>query len=310
MGDMKNTFWLSGFWQRVGALLIDTLILSAFGWLLGIFFETLFVRMGAWGLLIGYASGLSYFGVLNSRVGGGMTLGKRVFNLKVVNSRGEPIGVGRSMLRTTIVTVPFLLNGAQLSAALILSSAGFLISMVVIGGSLATLYLYIFNGRTRQSLHDLICGTFVVNAGAEQTALAPLWRPHLAVIATLFALAALLPTFSVPLDGLAPFHTMERTRSALMTAPEVRFATLSSVSSVVRSGGEAKRSTAVNAHVFLLENGVNDADFARYLADVVVQNYPEVHTRDTLGVALIYGYDIGIFSKWKSRSHRFETALF
>jgi hypothetical protein len=42
-----------------------------------------------------------------------------------------------------------------------------LLSIVVIGGMLVIAYLYVFNRRTRQSLHDLCVQSYVVRASAE-----------------------------------------------------------------------------------------------------------------------------------------------
>jgi len=50
-----------------------------------------------------------------------------------------------------------------------------------LGGALV--YLYVFNRRTRQSLHDLAAGTFVVAARHSGGIRERIWRPHLALAA-------------------------------------------------------------------------------------------------------------------------------
>jgi hypothetical protein len=70
-------FRKAGFWRRVGACLIDSVTLGSVGWILGFFFTEAFIRMGGWERLIGFAVGAPYFVPLNSRLGGGQTVGKR-----------------------------------------------------------------------------------------------------------------------------------------------------------------------------------------------------------------------------------------
>ena len=53
--------WISGFWRRIGALIIDTLILGIAGIVLGLFLESTFVLIGAWGRLVGFSIALIYF---------------------------------------------------------------------------------------------------------------------------------------------------------------------------------------------------------------------------------------------------------
>lgn len=45
--------WISGFWRRIGALFIDTLIVGGVGLVLGLFFENFFVQVGAWANALG-----------------------------------------------------------------------------------------------------------------------------------------------------------------------------------------------------------------------------------------------------------------
>jgi uncharacterized RDD family membrane protein YckC len=86
MTEEKEPKWISGFWRRIGAFFIDSFVLGLFGLSLGIFFETFFVEIGIWGRLIGFSIALMYFGVMNSAISNGQTLGKRVLKLRVVNS--------------------------------------------------------------------------------------------------------------------------------------------------------------------------------------------------------------------------------
>ncbi|WP_410492868.1 RDD family protein [Chryseobacterium sp. JM1] len=61
---MKNNLFLSGFWTRIWALLIDSLILGILGFILGFTFENIFISMGESAKFIGWAISLTYFSIL------------------------------------------------------------------------------------------------------------------------------------------------------------------------------------------------------------------------------------------------------
>ena len=84
-------FRKAGFWRRSVALFIDGIILAIVGCLVGLFFGEFFVRMGGWERFIGFGIALLYFVPLNSRLGGGRTIGKRALGIRVVSKTGEPL---------------------------------------------------------------------------------------------------------------------------------------------------------------------------------------------------------------------------
>ena len=95
------------------------MLLGIIGIVAGLIFYDSFVRLGGWGRLIGLGVVLPYFGVLNSRIGAGQTLGKRLLKVRVVGVGGAPLPVPRSLLRTTVLAVPWFLNGAPFPADLL-----------------------------------------------------------------------------------------------------------------------------------------------------------------------------------------------
>jgi len=80
--NVTDEEWIAGFWRRIGALFIDAIILGTVGFCLGVFLEKEFVQLGRLGRLIGFGTALSYFGILNSRMFGGQTIGKK-FSISV-----------------------------------------------------------------------------------------------------------------------------------------------------------------------------------------------------------------------------------
>lgn len=298
----KTTSYISGFWRRIVALIIDLAILGMIGFIFGFFFENTFVAMGIWARLVGFSIALLYFGLMNSKLLDGQTAGKTFLNIKVVNSKNEPISIPKSFLRYTILGTPFFLNGIHLSNESMPSYLLYLLSFIVFGGTLSIIYLYIFNKATRQSLHDLMLGTFVVNANAEKTELDGVSKKHLVVISLLFSVAIIAPILTSHFTKSEPFKELLSTQAALMQSPHATYANIT-VSSTHGNSGAA---TYINANIYLSKNTVNDSKLALEMAKIITKTFPESMRKDEIQIALIYGYDIGIWSQWFNFTHKFK----
>lgn len=304
-----NQKWIAGFWRRIGAVLIDILILGAVGLALSLVFESLFVQMGGWGRLVGFVIVLAYFGVMNSSVASGQTFGKKLLDIRVVNSSNNTIGLLRSFARYTILALPISLNGAMITNDALLSYMIYPLSIVIFGGLVSTVYLYVFNRITRQALHDLIVGTYVVNAAVPQQTLDSVWRPHLIVVAIIVIASAIAPIFTKKLAQQEPFKDLLSTQVALMEYSVVRHAILNVGSStVIKMNEGSKTVTYLNARVFIVEKNVDDVELARNLAKVVMANYADAKNKNVIQITLTYGYDIGIWSRWFNFTHAFKPA--
>ena len=89
MSDTKDTFSevngdaapqstnriISGFWRRLLAFLLDGIFIGILGFILGLFLFDFFAQIGGYGRIVGFCIALAYFGLLNSSVGKGQTIG-------------------------------------------------------------------------------------------------------------------------------------------------------------------------------------------------------------------------------------------
>ena len=105
--ELKHT--ISKFWPRVGALLIDFIILGFFGFTLGMTFESFFVSIEHQGLLIGLIVALIYFTLGNSSVFKGQTIGKKALDIKTINASGSALSIKNSFFRSFILITPYFL---------------------------------------------------------------------------------------------------------------------------------------------------------------------------------------------------------
>lgn len=307
MPEENKDNWIAGFWKRIGALFIDTLIVGIFGYGLGLVFENQFVELAGWGRIVGFVIAITYFGIMNSKITCGQTIGKKLLNIQVVNSESRPIEVVTSFFRYAILGIPFFLNGAQFTTDAITSFWLYPLSFVIIGGFLSIIYLYIFNRVTRQSLHDLIVGTYVVNKGVEKNLPGVVWRPHLIVVGVLFTVAAVTPAITSTMAKSEPFKNLFVVQSEITKNPSVAYASVfDGQSTFTTKGGTSKTTTYINVQAFINKNTVENAELAKELAKIITSTHSEAVEKEVIRVTLSYGYDIGIASKWKNHVYNFN----
>ena len=292
--------WICGFWRRIGALVIDTVILATVGYMLGLLLERTFVEMGAWARLVGFFVALIYFGVMNSALAGGQTLGKQLLNLRVVNSSNEPISLARAMARYVVLALPFFVGDIDLENSSLFSYLIYPLAFIAFGGALSTFYLYLFNTRTRQSLHDLVVGSYVVNTVASRQDIEPVWKPHfIAATVLVIAATAIVSTVAIKANQSEMFNAWLTINQELHAMPSVTHSSM--------SYGPKE----VNVDVFLSENRAMDHELAKELAKLMLSSFPELRDKDLLQLNLIYGYNIGIWSETNITTYKFDlTKLF
>ncbi|MDO8900577.1 MAG: RDD family protein [Phenylobacterium sp.] len=185
MDTEKPAVW-PGFWARLGAWIIDLVLVAAVCFGIGWLAMDLVSSLGPKGRLIGLAIGVAYFGVTASGFGGGQSLGMRLLGLKVVSVSGRPLGMVVALARAALLITPVILNGLMLNVpstlwALVL---GALLITAMAGLSLAQVYLLIFNRPTRRLVHDLVFGSVMVRAKVTEFEVPP-GRRHAVVAAAI-----------------------------------------------------------------------------------------------------------------------------
>jgi len=299
---------ISGFWRRVGAFFIDSIILGLLGLVLGLFFSQQFVELGGWGRAIGFPIAALYFAVLNSRIGGGQTIGKRAFKIQVVDRGGELMSLPKSTLRYSIIGVPYFLNGAILSESFLYPVGFYIVSLLVFGFGLSIVYLFVFNRNTRQSLHDIITGTYVIQKNSESSeALKPIWPVHYAITGVLMVLSLLAPIFMGQIIQGEFFSELLKTRERIQNVPQVVNATIQDgQSSFSEISGESKTTTYLSAQVVINNQNIENEELAARIANVILETHKDATQRNLIQVSLTYGYDIGIASKWTRYRYSFS----
>ena len=96
---------VAGFWIRIAADLLDALILGGVGFVLATIFRSTLLEIGEKAALLGAPITLLYTGVLQSHLGRGQTLAKRLLGIRVVRLDGSYLSLDRSLVRWAIMGV-------------------------------------------------------------------------------------------------------------------------------------------------------------------------------------------------------------
>ena len=292
-------------WRGAIAFVVDGLILYAVGRIGGAICFNSLSLLGLWGHLLGFILALVYFATLDSDVGGGQTIGKRLLQLRLVNALGNTIGWERSAVRFVIFAIPYFLTGPQDLAKISIWLIPFLIIFITLGIGGSTLYLVIFNRRTRQGLHDIAAGTYVVDAVASgPLTTEPIWAAHLGVIGSyllLIAFTALSKGLDIEWQHKTGYvsqrskdeHLIE-SLGGVQTAETQFWVPIQSERSAFSSFLPKKK----DGRITVEWNGrLPDREaFANQVAAIILQNDPRAQNQDVIQIKVGRRYDLGIAS--------------
>lgn len=309
LDQLNNNRTIAGFWRRLGALFLDCLLLGAIGASAGFFLFDEFVRLGPWGRLLGFCVALAYFGALNSWLGGGQTLGKRLLKIKVVDKDGSLLTVPRSLLRFLPLGAPWFLNNAQFSDSVLLSPWLYVLAVAIFGIGLSVIYLYVFNRASRQSLHDIMVGSYVVPvAPVGPVDAASPSRLHLAVCVVLVLASGVTPYFTKGLTASEPFVSLLNIQHSVNSEPWVALARVQKGTSTTSTDQGQKTTTYLSVTAYAKDSDIENVQRAKQLATLALSADSTVRALNIVQVTLVYGYDVGIASAWHAHNHAHTPA--
>jgi uncharacterized RDD family membrane protein YckC len=320
-GAPPETQYISGFWRRLFAVSLDLFVLlvamafPAYRWF------HFFSLNPSWTLLIGFALSFFYFVILNSGIGNGQTLGKKLLGLRVVNIRGQTISVGRSALRFLVLATPFFGEKVQFTCASQACPLTTLMEWIFGAWELVIVYLAISNRRTRQSLHDLAAGTFVVETSlwpaqspqpavvgdaASPYPVAPLnvtsqriWDGHWIIIFASFVVALILGEAMWPrILGKVPYAELQQIWEAVQVSGKAQGARVT----VNKNWRGGRTTTHLQVSFVPTAGSSNEQEQATEMAAIVLEASPKVLDVDVLEIVVLHSADFGIFHYSANRS--------
>jgi len=302
--------------SRFAAYLIDIILLGVFGMILGLLLRSSFAKMGYQGLLVGFSISLAYFGFCNSKIFKGQTVGKKTLNLRVVNSDYSTLSVWKSILRSSIYTIPFfflnyrIIGWSELSASYVGKSIICLSFLIVLP------IHFIMNTPTRQALHDLFLGTYVINTNGYSEV--PLGKSRILPTTITGIIAVFLISLFVLLNIINKnknqvVQELVPIKEKIDNLDKVAYSAISRNTSTTRQFGsdEISKSNYLLINIVLKDNlisGASPDDLEKIspvkdAIKIVLSDYKELNNLDYIQVSLMYGFNIGI-----SKSSRYLTS--
>lgn len=284
--------------RRVGAFLIDSLLLIIAGRLLGLFFADFFMLSPGWARLIGLLVAGAYLVPLHGWPGGGQTAGKYLLSIRVVGRDGRPVSMPRSLLRYLAFAPPLFLNNFAFPGQETGSPLWLLVLLGFFGLGISSAYLLLFNWRTRQLPHDLIAGTLVVAEQATEPVAARIWRGHLVVCGVLVLLWILPPVLMSWNGSERSLSRLLALQRAIKAGPGVLYAGVS----LHEGTGDVAGLRVINVIVTVPPGRERDQASLLWVAETVLQRYPMLGIYG-IQITLRSGFDIGIAADWESQTY-------
>jgi uncharacterized RDD family membrane protein YckC len=293
-------------WRRFLAYVIDCIILAVVGHLIAWPFADALAAMGPFARLVGFLIALLYFALMESYIGSGASLGKRLLLLQVVHADGSLLTLEESVARSIVFSLPIFLNGLALPLSRTPLAIVTLLSVVSVGAGGITGYMILFNRRTRQGLHDLAVKSLVAEAGRSGSlATRPIWVPHWFIVGALLAVVMAAATMlGVIVPDTEPFSQLVLDVRMAEHINGVQSASAMRVFAHSNPGGWKLSSLAITITCLCKEDEeeaiADDAAKALFQGDPHFQQYPRVT------IDVVHGYDIGIASS--TQSQRFSNS--
>ncbi|WP_162148502.1 RDD family protein [Asticcacaulis sp. AC402] len=311
MTDKPKTF--AGFWPRVGAWFIDSVLLGVLGYVIGWAAMDYVSPLGADGRYIGLVIGILYHGILGSGFGGGQTVGKRLLGIKVVGLNGKPLNLFVAFWRALFLVGPAMLNGwnFDLTDPVVVQVLSVVAITAVLGIGLAQVYLILFGWPARRLVHDLLSGSVVVYVETREVP-APKGAVH-AGVASLLVLASLglaiagpsmLKTWWPQAEGM--FAPEQRVADAVDKLPEVGAVSVEKSEFTLYSDG---KQTTTHTLIVTARTGKWPVDTDPLLAKIGAETVKVYRFApgQRLTVKIVNGFDIGIASYTNARSVPYAT---
>lgn len=285
--------------RRFFAFLIDTFIIAFFGKLLGTLFGDFFVQLGDYGKIIGFAVVSFYFGIGNSKLSKGQTLGKKLLKIRVVNKFSKTISVFKSFLRAIPFAVFILLNGTQVPETF--AALSIIFSTIIFSIPILEIYFFIVNRHSLQSLHDLWSGTFVVTVKSEGCIDSSNKKPLL-YIGTALPLVIAIACFGATTLAVNKFAYIADMQKIMNTAinelPISAITIYRHKTTTSNLNGESIQEKSIEVTAKKKNKNDDENTLALKIAKIIFDSGFAFEEGEALSINIIYGYDIGIASNF------------
>lgn len=322
--QIKEKKIVVGFWLRLISDIFDVIFLGLLGALISLPLKGLFYSIGEDGLWIGLCITFLYTGILQSNIGQGQSLAKKLLKIQVLRRDGSYLSLPRSFLRYTIIALicynswiwmaltsvlPFLNN--HFLQSIYVYFVFFLLLGVVI--------LVAFHPLKR-GLHDFLADSVVVRKGmydSEKISLLnvpskvkksfALWGSCCILLIMVSYYLIQRQNYLIPLlKELTPIRkNIEETTQFKNISIRRTWYTFSG------ADGTVKKTTSIDVFAFLKKSKFDDVQLlsseVKKVSDIVNKSYSKIDECNYVSVQARTGFNIGIFSYYYRQNMRFTT---
>lgn len=315
----KNEFTVIGFWLRLLTDFIDSILLGTIGFLIAIPFSGLFNSLGENGLWIGLIITFLYTGILQSKIGRGQSIAKRLFNIEVVGCNGEYLTLPKSFLRYTVIALLFYNGwiGTGITSLLpflnneIFSTIYTLFMILLFFGVLILVPLH----PLKRGIHDIISGSIVIKKGSYNSGDFEKLNSQ-KKIKQAYIISGVFAVTAITLSLVFVFKTKEN-NSPLSNLNYV-YETISKeslLSNVKVNHNTFKvsngKNTSINVSGFInkkcFTNEKLKSDEKQKIIEILKRDYKDLDSCNFIKITLRTGYNIGIWSNYYNENTSFNV---
>ena len=288
--------------RRFFAFLIDSLVIGLIGRLSGLAFDDFYAQLGNSGLLIGAIIVLLYFGICNSKITNGKTLGKKLLKIRVVNRNSKPLSISKSFLRASCFAIFMAFNGSSISNSSCIPLV-IVVGTLLFSISILEIYFVIVNKKTLQSFHDLLIGSFVVSAKDKGKITYTNKKSFLyggaaipVILLIIFTVLNLFAKNTYVADMVKIIDVINSELPVYNTSMYRHSETTAALS------GESSTTKYINVTTIKKNKNESNEALAVKIAKIIFDSKFTFNEGETLCITIVEGYNIGIASSYTSKN--------
>ncbi len=313
---MKGDSIYAGFWRRIAAFVIDSIIIGIAMLLLSFLLKDIFLNLGENLWYIGFIAIGIYFVIFNSSLGKGQTIGKKLLKIRVVHEKGKFLTLFQSFFRYTIIGLVIFSSGIGQSVYSLAREYNFIttiFTMLAIFLFLGIFGLIIFT-KDKRGLHDYLTKTVVIkNNNVKEIRVPKLdsfteaFKNHklaFIIILILFLIISLLIIIvpkllmSSTLISGVDFNAMTELKGDLEKNFDISNVGIQTQWNTYLSNGQTETTKNLIISGYLKYSTYNDKNIKEEKYNLinakVLSSYPDIERFDNLVVVFRTGYNLGI----------------
>jgi len=274
-----------GFWQRPFAMMIDLVIIAVLGQVIILFFYSFLKFHLILSNLIGILLSIGYFAVTDSHLTQGMSAGKKLLRIRLLNQSGQFLKPWQAGMRSILPMTPIWLVGIPSFGSEPVYSW-----VVFLGFSLVLVQwgLYLIDRPARMMLQDRFFKATVTREHEEGLPQSTLAAKQVIIIVSfvLVSLLALRQVIPAKQDAIHPFTPLQQ---ELLSRPDI-------MDVRIRQGIVGRNDHEYRLSIALwMTRGpeISAAELAE-ISNAAYRLYPDLSTLDGLHLVIKSGVDLAI----------------